>query len=159
MTRRTARGDISRAIAVLCFGTSCLIGSGDLLARDIQVGRYASLIAAPTEAQANLLSSMVRVKFPSRVKTVGGAVRHLLSSSGYRLAGEAAADPTRFGLLGLPLPKAHRSLGPMALRDALETLGGPAFRLVADPLHRLVSFERCSSRRRVSSNNRISYRR
>ena len=148
-----------QAIAGVCAGGVCLIGSSDLLARDVQVGRYASVIAAPTEAQANLLSSMVRVKFPSRVKTVGGAVRHLLSSSGYRLAGEAAADPTRFGLLGLPLPKAHRSLGPMALRDALETLGGPAFRLVADPLHRLVSFERCSSRRRVSSNNRISYRR
>ena len=76
---------ISRAIAVLCLGTICLIGSGYLLARDIQVGRYASVIAAPTESQANLLSNMVRVKFPSRVKTVGGAVRHLLSSSGYRL--------------------------------------------------------------------------
>ena len=152
MNRRSTRGDISRAIAALCFGTICLIGSGNLPARDIQVGRYASVIAAPTEAQANLLSSMVRVKFPSRVKTVGGAVRHLLGSSGYGLAGETAADLARFDLLGLPLPKAHRSLGPMALRDALETLGGPAFRLVEDPLHRLVSFERCGSLRRTASN-------
>jgi len=152
MNRRSTQGDISRAIAVLCFGTICLIGSGNLPARDIQVGRYASVIAAPTEAQANLLSSMVDVKFPSRVTTVGGAVRHLLGSSGYGLAGETAADPARFDLLGLPFPKAHRSLGPMALRDALETLGGPAFRLVEDPLHRLVSFERCGSLRRISSN-------
>ena len=44
----------------------------------------------------------------------------------------------------------------MPLHDALETLGGPAFRLVEDPLHRLVSFERCGSRRRISSNNRNS---
>jgi len=152
MHRRSTRGQTRQRVPALCLAAVCLLGSGDLLARDVQVGRYASLIAAPTEAQADLLSNMVRVKFPSRVKTVGGAVRHLLGTSGYRLAVETAADPSRFGLLGLPLPKAHRSLGPMALRDALETLGGPAFRLVEDPLHRLVSFERCGSLRRISSN-------
>jgi len=89
------------------------------------VGRYASLIAAPTEAQTNLLSRIITVKFPSRVKTVGAATRHLLRGSGYRLAGESAADPARFDLLNFPLPTAHRSLGPMPLQDALETLGGP----------------------------------
>ena len=114
-----------------------------LLAGDVQVGRYASLIAAPTEAQANLLSTLVTVKFPPRVSTAGGAVEHLLRGSGYRLAPHTTADPARTDLLGFPLPKAHRSLGPMPLRDALETLAGPAFRLVEDPLHRLVSFERC----------------
>jgi len=31
----------------------------------------------------------------------------------------------------------------MMLRDALETLAGPAFQLVQDPAHRLVTFERC----------------
>jgi type IV pili sensor histidine kinase/response regulator len=154
-----ARGDISRAIALLCLGTICLIGSGDLLARDVQVGRYASVSTAPTESQANLLSTMVRVKFPSRVRTVGGAVQHLLGSSGYRLTDETAADPARFDLLELKLPKAHRSLGPMALRNALETLGGPAFRLVEDPLHRLVSFERCASPGRSPSNTRDPDRR
>jgi type IV pili sensor histidine kinase/response regulator len=57
----------------------------------------------------------------------------------------------RSDLLGFPLPEAHRSLGPMSLQHALETLAGPAFRLVEDPLHRLVSFERCGSLRRSSS--------
>lgn len=159
MHRQSAWVRSRQTIPALCLGAVGLLGSGDLLARDVQVGRYASLIAAPTQAQTNLLSKMVTVKFPSRVKTVGGAIQHLLRGSGYRLAGTSAADPARFDLLNFPLPKAHRSLGPMALRDALETLGGPAFRLVEDPLHRLVSFERCSSRRRVSSNSRISYRR
>ena len=32
------------------------------------------------------------------------------------------------------------------LRDALETLAGPAFYLVQDPVHRLVTFERCMGR-------------
>ena len=34
----------------------------------------------------------------------------------------------------------------MMLRDALETLAGPAFHLVQDPVHRLVTFERCMPR-------------
>ena len=159
MHRQSARARSGRTIPALCLGIVGLLGSGDLAARDVQVGRYASLIAAPTEAQTNLLSKMVTVKFPSRVKTVGTAIRHVLRGSGYRLAGESAADPARFDLLSFPLPTAHRSLGPMPLQDALETLGGPAFRLVEDPLHRLVSFERCAPREPLSSPNRISHRR
>ena len=90
---------------------------------------------------------------------MGEAVQHLLSGSGYRLAAETVADSARSGLLGFPLPEAHRSLGPMLLQDALETLAGPAFRLVEDPLHRLVSFERCASRKRSPSNPRDPDRR
>ena len=103
---------------------------GRFVGTNVQVGRYASLLAAPTEAQTNLLSKMVTVKLPSRVKTVGGAVQHLLRGSGYRLAGTSSAEPARFDLLNFPLPTARRSLGPMSLHEALETLGGPAFRLV-----------------------------
>lgn len=148
-----------QATAAIFLGSFCLTGSADLLAGDIQVGRYASVRAAPTEAQANLLSLTVTVEFPSQVRTVGEAVGHLISGSGYRLAVGGAADPARSDLLGLPLPEAHRSLGPMPLRDVLETLAGPAFRLVEDPLHRLVSFERCPSSGRFSSNPHHTHRR
>ncbi len=50
-------------------------------------------------------------------------------------------------MFALPLPAVHRSLGPMTLRDALKTLAGPAFNLVQDPVHRLITFERCSTGR------------
>ena len=120
-------------------------------AEEVQIGRYATVRAVPTLAQANLLSAMVRVQFPGSVITVGQAVDHLLQTSGYRLASEAAADPSRAILLDLPLPEPHRALGPMPLKTALETLAGPAFRLVEDPLHRLVSFERCEARGHESS--------
>ena len=112
-------------------------------AEEVQIGRYATVRAVPTLAQANLLSAMVRVQFPGSVITVGQAVDHLLQTSGYRLASEAAADPSRAILLDLPLPEPHRVLGPMPLKAALETLAGSAFHLVEDPVHRLVSFERC----------------
>jgi hypothetical protein len=41
-----------------------LLDSVDLLASDAQVGRYASLIAAPTEAQTNLLAEHKTDKRP-----------------------------------------------------------------------------------------------
>ena len=144
MNRRSALSGLRHSTAAICLGTICLMGSWNALAREVQVGRYASLSPAPTEAQVHLLSTIVTVNLPARVSNVGGAVQHLLKGSGYRLAAEAAADPDRLHLLRLPLPEPHRHLGPMSLQDALETLGGPAYRLVEDPLHRLISFERCA---------------
>ncbi|MCB1764295.1 MAG: pili assembly chaperone [Gammaproteobacteria bacterium] len=122
---------------------AALITVNGAFADEVQVGRYASVQAVPTSAQVHLLSAMVRVQFPASVVSVGQAVEHLLQPSGYRLASEAAVDPLRKILLNLPLPEPHRTLGPMPLQTALETLAGPAFRLVEDPVHRLVSFERC----------------
>lgn len=113
------------------------------LAREIQVGRYATLRPVPTEEQVRLLAAIVNVQFPASVGSVGQAVAYLLLPSGYRLSGSSTADATRPILLELPLPEPHRALGPMPLQTALETLAGPAFRLVEDPVHRLVSFERC----------------
>ena len=69
----------------------------------------------------------------------------MLAPSGYGLARVQAADPERAELLALPLPEVHRALGPMPLRLALQTLIGPVFTVVEDPLHRLVSFEWCDS--------------
>ena len=89
------------------------------------------------------------VRFPERIQTVGEAVRYLLQRSGYRLATAESIGPDTVALFALPLPTVHRSLGPMALKDALETLAGPVFHLVQDPVHRLITFERCAVDREV----------
>ena len=128
----------------LALALAALITVNVACADEVQVGRYATMQAVPTSAQVHLLSAMVRVQFPASVVSVGQAVEQLLQPSGYRLASDTAADPLRRTLLNLPLPEPHRVLGPMPLQTALETLAGPAFRLVEDPVHRLVSFERCS---------------
>ncbi len=120
-------------------------------ASEVQVGRYATVRAVPTLAQINLLAALVTVQFPGSVDTVGEAVAHLVRPSGYRLAADAVADPARALLLRLPLPAAHRTLGPMPLQSALETLAGPAYRLVEDPAPRLVLFERCDGSRPVQT--------
>lgn len=144
--RNTARRSRRRdSIAMLCLGSIALSGPLGVAAQEVQVGRYASLLPVPTHEQAELLTAQTMVKFPESVTTVGQAVAYLLRPSGYRLAPEAAADSSRAVLLALPLPEPHRALGPMPVQTALETLAGPAFRLVEDPVHRLVTFERCGA--------------
>ena len=95
-------------------------------------------------AQQDPLAAVVRTTLAPSVVRVGEAIDALLAPSGYRLADSQAARPDREMLLALPLPESHRELGPMPLRLALATLAGPAFVLVEDPVHRLVSFERCT---------------
>ena len=131
------------ALSMVLAGTS-VTPSSNAYASDVQVGRYSLLSAEPTEAQTDLLGTTVTVHFPAQIQTVGEAVGYLLKRSGYRLAETEALAPEAKDLLALPLPSVHRQLGPMSLRRALETLAGPTFQLVQDPLHRLVAFEACT---------------
>ena len=136
----------SRPVTALaiCIAGICSVASVNLQANDIQVGRYSLFAATPTEAQANLLEATITVQFLDRIRTVGEAVQHLLQQSGYRLADPEATRPESTYLFALALPAVQRSLGPMTLKRALETLAGPAFHLVEDPVHRLVAFEPCA---------------
>jgi len=131
--------------------------SPQLHASEGQVGRYSALRAMPTVAQADVLSTITTIQFPARIHTVGEAVRYLLQRSGYRLADQHAANPVTTDLLKLPLPTAHRNLGPILLKHALETLAGPVFRLVQDPVHRLISFELCTPVRNATSELESSF--
>ena len=107
----------------------------------VQVGRYSTVMPVARPAQADLLQAVVSLRFPEDVTTVGAALHHLLRRSGYRLAEPVDADPRTEILTGQPLPAVHRDLGPITLDRALTTLAGPAWRLVVDPVHRLVGFE------------------
>ena len=129
---------------ILCLAGPYLVLSPPLQANEVQVGRYSLYAATPTLAQDDLLAATLIVRFPERIQTLGEAVRYLLQRSGYRLAATESTAPETLALFALPLPAAHRHLGPMTLREALETLAGPAFHLVQDPVHRLITFEQCA---------------
>lgn len=118
-----------------------LAGCTDSWAGEMQVGRYSVWPIAATRAQAEPLSVIVAVRLPGPVQTVEQAIQHLLDGSGYRLAG--APDSPAAIMLAQPLPEVHRSLGPLRLDPALQTLAGPVFQLVQDPLHRRITFELC----------------
>ena len=113
----------------------------DPLEQSVQIGRYSVVSATPTAAQDNILSVMVTVSMPAPIQTVGDAIHHLLTPSGYSLARFDAQGPEVIQLLSLPLPDVHRTLGPMTLQDALLTLASPAFRLYTDPVHRLIAYD------------------
>ena len=135
---------------MLCMTSAYVTISPQLHASEVQVGRYSALRAMPTAAQADLLSTVITVRFPGRIQTVGEAVHYLLQRSGYRLAEHHTTNSVTADLLALPLPAVHRNLGPILLKQALETLAGPVFRLVQDPVHRLISFELWTPVRRAT---------
>jgi len=135
--------DVRRLITAVLLAVACATTSPGSHAADVQVGRYSTLSPVPSAAQADLLATTVAVSFPQRVATVGEAVHYLLQRSGYRLADSTATSAVSAHMLALPLPAVHRHLGPITLSRALETLAGPAFRLVRDPVHRLIGFELC----------------
>ena len=113
------------------------------LTAEVQIGRYATVRALPTEAQRDVLSMQLTRHFDTNVKTVGDAVAEVLKEVGYSLSDPATADTRRQRLLQLPLPNTHRRLGPVTIRDMLATLAGPGWQLVEDPVDRLVTFDRC----------------
>ena len=107
------------------------------------IGRYSVEPAGPTVGQRDLLALPVSPRFPDSVRTVGQAAEVTLMTTGYRLSSPLTAEPARAAVLALPLPVAHREFSNTPVRRVLETLVGPAFKLMEDPVHRLVSFERC----------------
>ncbi len=108
-----------------------------------RVGRYSAERPGPTIVQRDLLSAPMSMRFPDAIQTVGQAIEAALMTTGYRLSTPLSADPSRAMLLALPLPASHREFSSTSVRYVLQTLVGPAFKLIEDPVHRLVSFERC----------------
>ena len=107
----------------------------------IQTDRYSAVVPEPTTGQEVPLLTLVTIKYPRQVNTVGQAISYTLKRSGYRLASQHAHDPNMKVLIKFPLPEVHRQLGPMTVKQVLNTLSGSAFMLVTDPVHRYISFE------------------
>ena len=119
-----------------------VVAGGAARAEEVTVARYSTLPLAPTSAQQDPLSEIVIERFDDTVTRIGEALEATLAPSGYRLAAEDNADPQREILLALPLPEAHRTIGPLPRREILAVLAGPVWILIEDPVHRLVSFDR-----------------
>jgi conjugative transfer region protein (TIGR03748 family) len=109
----------------------------------VRYGRYTWVDLKPDAAQQDLLQQVIDISIPATMSaTVGDALSYLLLRSGYQRC-EARDDVGR--LYALPLPAAHLHLGPMVLRDALQTLVGPAWQLQVDDVLRQVYFTRAAN--------------
>ena len=108
---------------------------------EIQVGRYSTLVSAPPSSEAAPLEVYARIGFPrSTVSTVGEALRHTLTRTGYRMVDPSSMDPVAVRFMDLPLPDSQREIGPYKVQDILQTLIGPAWKLLRDPVLRVVWF-------------------
>lgn len=107
----------------------------------VQVSRYQTISTQAQSEQVDLLSPVIQVHFLSEIKTIGDAVNHLLRYSGYALVDNKQQSQDLKNTLKKPLPLVDRDLGPVALRQALALLIGPAFDLVIDPLNRTINFQ------------------
>lgn len=134
---------ITRALPALALVLASLV---PLAARSAdgeawQVARYSTIAPVASAAQADPLEAVVTIVFPNQITTVDEALRYVLRRSGYRPTSAEATDPASAVLAKQPLPEVHRRLGPITVARALSTLAGPAWSVVVDPVHRLVSFE------------------
>ena len=122
------------------------VGSMHVATAQEALGRYSLPNTRPSAVQRNVLLTPVIVGFADNVHTVGDAVAVLLAPTGYRLSTPSSAALERAALLALPLPAVHRALNGFTTRHALHLLVGPTFHVIEDPIHRLISFERCGVR-------------
>ena len=109
--------------------------------KDVQTGRYSAIAATPTHSQRQLLQVMITVTIPDDIETIGQTIRYLLRRSGYQLISPQQQQPELAQLFSKRLPDVHRHLGPMTLENALTILTTPAFTLIEDPVHRLISYQ------------------
>lgn len=138
-------------ILLCCLGSVIVSNSAvagqqpnSVVASQTQIGRYSFIAARPTTGQQDLLSVTTAITIPSDMRRVGDALDWLLRDSGYRLADDVVLSEEVVAMFDLPLPAAHRQFEAMPLNAVLGLMLGPAFRLVEDPVHRLIAFERCT---------------
>jgi len=107
----------------------------------LQIGRYAYISAKPSPEQITPLLAIIDVQVPDTIHTVSDTANYLLQFSGYQL-GSSTTEPEVLALLRRNIPAVHRRFQQVVLRDALLALGGNGFRLIVDPVHRWVAYQR-----------------
>ena len=125
-----------RFILLGCVLVSVTVHAGAML----QTGRYVALTVEPLPQQTEPLHEVVSLRFPPRIVTVGQAAQFALEGTGFILRDAIHWDITLGQLFGHALPRVHRTLGPVPLATALQTLVGPGFTVSVDPVQRWVEF-------------------
>jgi len=132
------------------FLTLSLFATLPVFAGETQIGRYTSVSNTASYAQQNLLATEIKLRFPEQVKTLKQAFEQLLENSGYRLS-QNKLDPDITVLYEQSLPGVHRWVGPVTLREALQTIAGSSWKLDVNPVDRTVAFILDESKRHFVS--------
>ena len=108
----------------------------------MQTGRYSYIPAKPRVEQLNPLLAVIDVRIPDTILTVKDSAQYLLQFSGYQLSEVVSHEAHATALLRHNIPEVHRHFEQVILLDALLALGGNGYRLLVDPVNRLVAYER-----------------
>ena len=112
-----------------------IIATANVHADDpIRLARYTLQSATAEAGQLDLLAALIEIEFPPHIETAGDAIDYVLLRSGYR----RIETPDARGAMDLPLPRAHRKIGPLDLRSAIQTLAGEPWYLHEDPIQRVI---------------------
>ncbi len=112
-----------------------IIATANVHADDpIRLARYTLQSATAEASQLDLLAALIEIEFPPHIETAGDAIDYVLLRSGYRRIETPAARRA----MDLPLPRAHRKIGPLDLRSAIQTLAGQPWRLHEDAIQRVI---------------------
>lgn len=117
-----------------------LVSSGAIAQNVISTDRYTMLELKASDYETDPLSVPVQLSFPPTVRTVGDAIRYTLKNSGWEFV-SFPEDKALNITLSRPLPKIHRKIGMMSLRELLQVLVGQTYTPVEDPVRRLYSFD------------------
>lgn len=113
----------------------------------VRTDRYTLATIDPRGDQAAPLTAVVTMTFGSHIQTVGQAIDEILQGSGYRWIVQAGATEDSDMLLNdLPLPAVVRTIGPIRLQDALDTIAGESWGLVVNHTNRTLWFELVSAK-------------
>ncbi len=119
-----------------------LVNSNAIADDYVQTDRYTLVRLNAVDAQREPLQAVVTLTFGKSVTTLGKAVEELLRGSGYHWQQEISeATVTDHMLYDLSLPSVLRTIGPLRLEDALQTIVGTAWTLKTNELQRIVWFE------------------
>ena len=112
-----------------------IIATANVHADDpIRLARYTLQSATAEAGQLDLLAALIEIEFPPHIETAGDAIDYVLLRSGYRRIETPSARRT----MDLPLPRAHRKIGPLDLRSAIQTLAGQPWHLHEDSVQRVI---------------------
>ena len=114
---------------------AAIIATANVHADDpIRLARYTLQSATAEAGQLDLLAALIETEFPPHIETAGDAIDYVLLRSGHR----RIETPDARKAMDLPLPRAHRKIGPLDLRSAIQTLAGQPWHLHEDAIQRVI---------------------
>lgn len=106
-----------------------------------QISRYVSQKEYIPNNQINLLDQNISIIFSNKVTTINDAVALLLFESGFRLQPVKQQDKYTKLMLDNSLPAIQQVIKNKTLKKSLLDLTGHQFKIVIDPIHRIITFK------------------